>query len=70
MCSHFCLYILIEINIPTCLKLEDPDNGKVFYISPTTAIFSCNSGFITLGNPFLQCFDGKWNSPPPKCQAS
>ena len=63
-----CLF-LVELIV--CPPLKDPDNGKVFiYPGGTIAIFTCHSGFTTIGNPFLQCIDGKWNSPPPKCQPS
>ena len=58
------------IEIKVCQKLSKPDNGNMFMISPDTAIFTCNSGFTTIGNSYLQCKDGKWSSPPPKCQPS
>ena len=54
-----------------CPTLSDPDNGKVYIISDgRVAIFTCNDGFVTVGNSYLQCINGKWNSQPPKCQPS
>ena len=64
-------FALFLIENDKCLPLSDPDNGKVYIIlNGKVAIFTCNDGFVTVGNPYLQCIDGKWNSPPPKCQPS
>ena len=70
VCVYYqvCFFLVEPI---VCVELKDPDNGKVFfYPGGTIAIFTCHSGFTTIGNPFLQCIDGKWNFPPPKCQPS
>ena len=67
MYINYVFFLYIEII--KCPAVLDPDNGKVFIISDgEVAIFTCNSGFVTVGNSHLQCIDGKWNSPPPKCQ--
>ena len=73
--SYICLCILsgllFLVEVIVCDKLKDPDNGMVFYFNAgKTAIFTCHSGFTTIGNSYLQCIDGRWNSPPPKCQPS
>ena len=73
--SYICLCILsgllFLVEVIVCKHLNDPDNGKVYiYPGGTIAIFTCHSGFITIGIPYLQCIDGKWSSPPPKCQPS
>ena len=54
-----------------CPPLSDPDNGKMYIISDgTVALFTCNNGFATVGNSYLQCINGVWSSPPPKCKSS
>lgn len=67
-----CINILLLLTeIEKCPTLSDPDNGKVFIISNgRIAIFTCNSGFVTVGNSFVQCINGIWSSPSPKCKAS
>ena len=51
-----------------CPTLSDPDNGKVVLLSDgKTAIFTCESSFIILGEAFSYCDNGKWKSVPPKC---
>ena len=57
--------------VEKCPTLSDPDSGRVFIISNgRVAIFTCNDGFVTEGNSYLQCINGVWSSPPPKCQPS
>ena len=75
MCTatHSCVRknILFLIEIEKCPTLSDPDNGKMFVISDgRVTIFTCKNGFVTIGNSYLQCINGIWSSPPPKCQAS
>ena len=51
-----------------CPALRDPDNGKVVVLADRkTAIFTCKSGFIILGEAFSYCDKGEWNRFPPKC---
>lgn len=67
LCHTF--YFLTAIS--SCPALNDPDNGNVYIISNgQNAIFTCKSGFTVIGNPFLVCLNGVWNSPPPKCHAT
>ena len=73
--SYICLCVLsgllFLVEVIECDKLKDPDNGMVFFIQPgKIAVFTCHSGFTTIGNSYLQCINGKWNTPPPKCQPS
>ena len=59
------------VGIEKCPTLSDPDSGRVFIISNgRVAIFTCNDGFVTVGNSYLQCINGKWSAPPPMCQPS
>jgi len=54
-----------------CPPLNDPDNGKVYqFPDGSTAIVTCKSGYITSGQSFMQCINGKWSSSPPKCLQS
>lgn len=54
-----------------CSNLKDPSNGKVYIIdNGGTALFICNSGFVTAGSPTSYCIDGNWSSPPPSCKRS
>ena len=56
------------IVIGKCPILGDPDNGMVLLINDKmTAVFTCNSGFTTIGEAVLNCNNGKWNYDPPKC---
>ena len=69
---NFIIYIykFILIESDKCPALSDPDNGKVFIVSDgKVAIFTCSSGFVIIGNSYLQCINGVWSSPPPKCHA-
>ena len=66
--NQFCLF---SVGTEKCPTLSDPDSGRVFIISNgRVAIFTCNDGFVTAGNSYLQCINGKWSSPPPMCQPS
>ena len=61
---------LIEIECPA---LSDPENGRVHIIpngNAATAVFTCNNGFVIIGNLYSKCKNGKWTSPPSKCQAA
>ena len=72
--AQYVIYLLILvafflIEIKSCPPLHDPDNGMV-YIFGKDAIFTCKSGFTILGNSHLECTNGEWSSPLPKCQAA
>ena len=63
--------ILFNTEIEKCPTLSDPENGKVFIISDgRVAIFTCNNNFTKTGDSYLQCINGIWSSPSPKCQPS
>ena len=52
-----------------CPSPSDPENGKAYTIeSGMAAVFVCNNGFITVGNPSSYCVDGNWSPPPPVCK--
>ena len=54
-----------------CPALSAPENGYVYIFSNgNVAVFTCNNGFVKVGNSYLGCKNGKWTSPPPKCQAA
>lgn len=54
-----------------CPVLSDPENGEIFFFPDgQTAIFTCKSGYTIKGNSYLQCVNGVWSSPPPKCLAA
>ena len=63
------MYILyFVLDIKKCPLLSDSDNGKVYIVSDgRIAIITCKSNFVITGNSYLQCVDGKWSSPVPKC---
>ena len=64
-------FLLFCVENNKCPTLSNPDNGKVYIISDgNVAIFTCNDGFVTEGNSYLQCINRVWSSPPPKCQPS
>jgi len=48
--------------------LSNPDNGQVYLINDEmTAVFTCKSGFTTIGEAMLNCVDKKWSGDLPKC---
>jgi len=50
------------------LSLVNPENGRVVYLSDgKTAVFTCETGYTIIGEPFLHCKSGKWSSHVPKC---
>ena len=72
---HVFVYYSVSITLSIfltgikCPALSDPKNGSVFIIlNGKAAVFTCNSGFTIIGSSYLQCNNGKWSFPPPKCQ--
>ena len=65
--SSHCQVFLVGMECPA---LSAPVNGNFYIIlNGNAAIFTCNSGFTVLGKSYLECKNGKWTSPPPKCLA-
>ena len=66
--SYFIMtLLLIFVPIGVCPPLQDPMNGRVI-VQGNNAIFACFNGATVMGNPFLTCSNGNWNSPPPTCK--
>ena len=58
----------IVLNAVTCPTLSDPANGMVV-LTGMMATYSCNDGFILVGNGVLNCRPpGSWDKSPPTCQ--
>jgi len=49
-----------------CPALQNPRNGEVNVLG-TTAVYTCNTGHLLLGEANVQCISGKWSSRPPTC---
>ena len=58
----------------TCSALSDPENGNVHVTSSdfryaTTATFSCDPGYVIIGESRLVCTEtGQWSAPVPTCE--
>ena len=54
-----------------CPTLDDPANGNLVLSGNTfgeTALYTCNTGFILVGDSTLTCRgDGQWSGSPPVC---
>ena len=68
---HYSIIILsMFLTEIKCPALSAPENGYVHIIlNGNAAVFTCNNGYVRIGNSYLECKNGKWTSPPPKCQA-
>ncbi|XP_065904710.1 membrane cofactor protein-like [Dysidea avara] len=49
-----------------CPALRNPRNGMVNVVG-TSAVYTCNPGYILLGGASVQCISGQWSSRPPTC---
>jgi len=53
----------------TCPCLNVPENGHVFPVADGKSfVFTCNAGYIIVGEFLLTCNNGMWNAPEPKCK--
>ena len=60
---------MLFVDLGACPLLKDPPNGYVF-VRPdgTIATYSCvNNSFTLIGAMTVNCVNGTWSSPPPKC---
>jgi len=68
MCMHVHNGVFPYLAKPTCNALP-PENGAV-YVFPDgmSAVFTCNTNYTMVGNPFVHCIAGKWTHPSPTCE--
>ena len=59
-------------SVNVCPTLVPPANGNLVLSGNTfgeTASYTCNTGFILVGDPTLTCqSDGFWSGPEPTCE--
>ena len=67
------LTLATHICVPGCIEKLSIENGKIEYELPQLqslkAIFSCNNGYVLIGNKVRTCFlSFAWTGHAPMCQ--
>ncbi|XP_022252136.1 vitamin K-dependent protein C-like isoform X1 [Limulus polyphemus] len=72
--SFLCIVLLETAftlsNEAECVRPASPSNGRVWFRfrGGLSAIFTCSTGYVLIGQNVSSCMNGKWNYPPPTCQ--